>query len=155
MSALTLFKRRNRNCRGTSLSARHVNTTANKTSNSQQPNMMQQDVARHLLFSATTHHPNESGLNAQLHALRLKCALQAETLLQQQQQQHQPSNNPHLLLSDLSSECSRLLLAAGATQQAVEARCVNIALTQLLFWPADTDCLDSSSHPLDMLTCSH
>jgi hypothetical protein len=74
---------------------------------------MQQDLARYLLFSACQQQ-QDAGLISQLHALRLQCALQAEKL-----QQPDPSQQ---LLSDLGAECSRLLIAAGASQQATDAR---------------------------------
>jgi hypothetical protein len=75
--------------------------------------VMQQDIARYLLFSAHQQQ-QDAGLISQLHALRLQCALQAEKL-----QNPDPSRQ---LLSDLSAECSKLMVAAGASQQAADAR---------------------------------
>jgi hypothetical protein len=74
---------------------------------------MQQDIARHLLFSAHQQQ-QQAGLTAQLHALRLKCLLQAEQI-----QLPQPNQQ---LLSALNEECARLLLSAGASQQAADSR---------------------------------
>lgn len=77
---------------------------------------MDHDVLRFLLFSAQQQHQQGAGLTAQLHALRLKCAAQAE--------QSQAAGQDQALFSDLSEECSRLLLATtgAATGQAADAR---------------------------------
>lgn len=74
---------------------------------------MQQNIARFLLFSAYQQQ-QDAGLSSQLHALRLQSALQAEKLQGPVASQQR--------LSDLGSECSRLLIAAGASQQAADAR---------------------------------
>ena len=78
---------------------------------------MDHDVLRFLLFSAQQQHQQGAGLTAQLHALRLKCAAQAE--------QSQAAGQDQALFSDLSEECSKLLLATtgAAAGQAADARC--------------------------------
>lgn len=75
--------------------------------------IMQQDIARYLLFTCQQLQADD-GLNAQLHGLRLRSAIQAEVL-------QEPRLNHHVL-SDMKNECSRLLLAAGASQHVAAAR---------------------------------
>lgn len=76
---------------------------------------MQQDVGRYLLFTAQQQlQQPDKGLSAQLHALRLRCALQSESLQSSHAQQH--------LWSQLSLDCSALLAAAGAHQQVAAGR---------------------------------
>lgn len=81
---------------------------------------MQAAVARFLLFTAQQQARSEeagAGLTAQLHALQLACALQAEA------GQLPPSSSQ--LLSVLQTDCARLLATAGASQPATEARCAS------------------------------
>ena len=74
---------------------------------------MQQDVARCLLFSAQQQQQQQdAGLSAQLHALRLRCSLQAEKC--------QSPNTALPLLSEISNQCSVLL--ASNSQQVMEGR---------------------------------
>lgn len=75
--------------------------------------MQQQDIARFLLFSSQQQQQH-AGLTAQLHALRLKCLLEAE----KQQMPHSKQR----LLSALSADCSSLLHSTGASQQVAEGR---------------------------------
>ncbi len=80
---------------------------------------MNHDVARYLLLSAQQHnskqqHQQNVDLTSQLHALRLKCAAEAE------RSQAPPMDKQ--LFSDVSEQCSKLLLEAGASGQAADAR---------------------------------
>jgi hypothetical protein len=75
---------------------------------------MNHDVVRYLLLSSQQQHHQNAGLTAQLHALRLKCAAEAEKSQATPADQH--------LFSGVSEECSKLLLAAGASSQAADGR---------------------------------
>jgi hypothetical protein len=73
------------------------------------------EVARALLFGAHQQQRN-GGVDAQLQALQLACALECEA-------QQLPPASSHLL-SALQAECATLLAGAAATPAALEARCV-------------------------------